>query len=63
MKPLPHGWTDTYAIRYLLDQNERLIEKVQSLETEIARLDRDKQGRKGPKRPIAQGNARSEATQ
>lgn len=62
MTKLPHGWTESYAIRYLLEQNERLIERVARLEEETARLEAEKQGRRGPK-PIAQGNARSGATQ
>jgi len=48
-KPLPHDWTESYAIRYLVEQNERLMEKIAFLETEVARLDAEKQGRRGPK--------------
>lgn len=65
MIKLPHGWTESYAVRYLLDQAEQQNKRIAQLEQEIARLDREKQGRRGPKviKPTAQGNARSGVTQ
>lgn len=48
-KPLPHGWTDQYAVRYLVEQNERLLEEITFLKGEVQRLDAEKQGRRGPK--------------
>ena len=63
MTKLPHGWTPDYTIRYLLEKTDELVKQVAQLEEEIARLDREKQGRRGPKvRTIAQGNARPGAT-
>ena len=49
LKPLPHGWSESYAIRYLLEQNERLLEAVAFLRGEVDRLEAEKQGRRGPK--------------
>jgi hypothetical protein len=61
---MPHGWTENYAICHLLEQNKLMVERVAQLEAEIARLDREKQGRRGPKpKPTAQGDARLGVTQ
>jgi len=59
MQKLPHGWTESYTIRYLLNEIEQINEKFAFLEAEIARLDAEKQSKRGPKRkPIAQGEVR-----
>jgi hypothetical protein len=55
MKPLPHGWNEQYAVRFLLEQNERLLEEVAFLKGEVARLDAEKQGRRGPKPKLPSG--------
>lgn len=63
MKNLPFGWTSDYAIKYLYDQVETLNDKIALLEKEVARLDAEKQTKRGPKpKPIAQGDARSDET-
>ena len=56
MSDLPFGWTDQYAIRYILDENGRmkdeihaLIERLSNLEAEIARLDMTKANKAGRK--------------
>lgn len=53
---LPHGWTEQYAIGWLLEQQaqqikaiEALISRVADLESEIARLDVEKASRAGRK--------------
>ena len=64
MSNLPYGWTDQYAIRYLLNKVESLEKVVEgqrqiigNLESEVARLDVQKANRAGRK-PIARGETR-----
>lgn len=54
---LPYGWDEKFAVKFLLDEHKKMAEQIAFLEREVARLDHEKQGRRGPKpKPIVQGN-------